>query len=209
MLGPTPGLTPEGVCSYGDQKCIKPPFRNPDTIILERKDVALNGLTDVANCSLAGFSLRNATRQAGALRNPETILAKINDCLAHGLDAANVALPPQVVMSAVGSRGPTAEVSNRRRQKRWSARGTAELQSCVERISGAAVRLYRLVKPSHFVSSLCPQNESCGRCLVGASPCGDMHDSEWQWPQSRHPAPHTNVAAAGRSKPPARRNPCR
>ena len=66
-----------------------------------------------------------------------------------------------------------------------------------------------LVRPSHFVSSLSPQDESCGRCLVGAFPCGDMRDSEQQWLQSRHPAPRTNAAAARLSIAPAGRNPCR
>jgi hypothetical protein len=95
VLEPTRGLTPEEVCAYGDQQFLKAILRHLDAIILERKDVALNGLTDVADRGLAGLSLRNATRQAGAFRNPEAILARINDRLSHGINLADADLRPR------------------------------------------------------------------------------------------------------------------
>jgi hypothetical protein len=42
------------------------------------------------------------------------------------------------------------ELSDSRRQQRWSARGASELTQCVERRSGAAVRSSDLVSPRHW-----------------------------------------------------------
>ena len=51
---------------------------------------------------------------------------------------------------------PTAEVSDRRREERWSARGTSELPPSVQRKSGAAVRSTDFVRPvqSHTLNLL-------------------------------------------------------
>src|ERR1017187_10675686 len=49
---------------------------------------------------------------------------------------------------------PTAEVSDRRRQPRRSARGTPKSPPDVERKHGAAVRLHRLVRHHSVTSSL-------------------------------------------------------
>ena len=86
-------------CSYSDQQCLKPFLRDLDAIILEGKDVALDCLTDIADRDLAALALRNATRQAGAFRNPEAILAGINDCLSHEADSADPVLTLQLRMS--------------------------------------------------------------------------------------------------------------
>lgn len=45
------------------------------------------------------------------------------------------------------------EVSDRRRQVRWSARGALELSQSIERESGTAVHLHRLVMPRSHGSS--------------------------------------------------------
>ncbi len=53
------------------------------SVILQGKNVALNGFFDIRYGGLASFALRNTTWKAWTLGDPETIIAGINNRLSH------------------------------------------------------------------------------------------------------------------------------
>jgi hypothetical protein len=53
------------------------------TVLLERRDVRLDGLARVRDSLFAGPALADTARQARALCDPESVLARIDDHLAH------------------------------------------------------------------------------------------------------------------------------
>jgi hypothetical protein len=59
--------------------------------------------------------------------------------------------------------------------------------------------LARCLRPLRSASSPCPQDELRGQCRDVTSLCDDKHDSEWQWPRSRHLVLQTSVAVVSRS----------
>jgi hypothetical protein len=54
-----------------------------ESVILERKDVSVDGFADVPDGSLARVALRDAAWKAGALGNPKPVLAGIEEDLSH------------------------------------------------------------------------------------------------------------------------------
>lgn len=54
-----------------------------ESVILEREDVALDGFSDVLDSGFACVALRDAAWKAGALGNPEPVLAGIEEDLSH------------------------------------------------------------------------------------------------------------------------------
>ena len=57
--------------------------RHRKSIIFEREDITLDGFTDVLDSGFACVALRDAAWKAGALGNPEPILAGIEEDLSH------------------------------------------------------------------------------------------------------------------------------
>lgn len=53
------------------------------SVILEGEDIALDGFADVLDRGFASVALRDAARKAGALGNPEPVLARIEEDLSH------------------------------------------------------------------------------------------------------------------------------
>ena len=54
-----------------------------ESIILKREDVALDGFADVLDPGFACVALRDAAWKAGALGNPEPVLAGVEEDLSH------------------------------------------------------------------------------------------------------------------------------
>ena len=54
-----------------------------ESVILEREDVALDGFSDVLDSGFACVALRDAAWKAGALGNPEPVLAWVEKDLSH------------------------------------------------------------------------------------------------------------------------------
>ncbi len=58
-------------------------FRYRQAIFLEGGNISRDGLFDIPDGFLAGFTLADATWKAGTLGNPVSILAGINQHLSH------------------------------------------------------------------------------------------------------------------------------
>lgn len=54
-----------------------------ESVILEREDVALDGFADVLDGGFPCVALRDTAWKAGALGNPEPVLAGIEEDLSH------------------------------------------------------------------------------------------------------------------------------
>lgn len=55
-----------------------------ESVILEREGIAFDGFADVLDSGFACVALRDAAWKAGALGNPEPVLAGIEEDLSHG-----------------------------------------------------------------------------------------------------------------------------
>lgn len=55
------GLKFPEICSYGNDECLEAFVRNRQAVFFKRDDVTFNGLFDIGNGFLPGFSLTDAT----------------------------------------------------------------------------------------------------------------------------------------------------
>jgi hypothetical protein len=69
---------------------LQPLWWDRQAILLKSEDITFYGLADVLHGLLLGFSLADATGQAGAFNYPIAVFAGIEDDLTHGKDLTRI-----------------------------------------------------------------------------------------------------------------------
>jgi hypothetical protein len=81
MRGPNHHPTPAEACSYRQQKSLKVFARHGKIIILQRTNIAFNGLADVCDRLLTVFTLRETPGKTRTLGNPKSVLCQDKSAL--------------------------------------------------------------------------------------------------------------------------------